>query len=61
MNLQGRRALSAQTGLVQISLRRSFGKRRAGVGLPDDLKPGLRRTSYKNHVIAKPHRARGNP
>ncbi len=61
MNLQGRTALSAQTRLVQISLRRPIGKRRTGVGLPDDLKPGLRRTSCKNHVIAKPHRARGNP
>ena len=61
MNLQGRTALSPQTGLVQISLRRSIGKRRTGVGLPDDLKPGLRRTSCKNHVIARAHRARGNP
>ena len=61
MNLQGRRALSAQTRLVQIFLRRSIGKRRTGVGLPDDLKPGLRRTSCKNHVIARAHRARGNP
>ena len=56
MNLQGRTALSAQTRLVQISLRRSIGKRRTGVGLPDDLKPGLRRTSCKKpcHCEAAP-------